>query len=58
MYTIMYNNNHAKKLLFTCEYLAYVMKFIQCRHRRQVVYVCADNLVAHLREHRIIELEK
>ena len=45
-------------LAFAEQYAAYVVQFCESLDRGEIVDVGADDFVAHLRQHRIVELEK
>ena len=48
----------AFQLSFSRQYFLDIVELVESFHRRKVVYICMQYLVAYLTQHRVVELEE
>ena len=46
------------QLSFSSQYFLDIVELVEGFHRRKVVYICMQYLVAYLTQHRVVELEE
>ena len=46
------------QLSFSSQYFLDIVELVEGFHRRKIVYICMQYLVAYLTQHRVVELEE